>query len=263
LVKTFNWSKVVEALHEWLQMIPGKKLPDVDGTLSLCQELLGKASQQAAVAEKFQTQLRQVLQSGNKDLLQQRLNKAILYFAKILVDEIILPLQAHIASLRFASKVVKYTKEVRTTEAVILQQLQKLNNIVFSDLVFVQYEAPAIKPQNTPSKIKKEKPQKGASHRDTLILYREGKTLQEIAQLRNLAIGTIESHLASFVYTGELELEELVSPLRSKTILEVIDDAGMTATSIKKKLPEEFSFGEIRAVMNWHRLQTEQKNQTI
>ena len=257
LVKTFNWSKVVSALHQWRALIPGKKLPDADAAISICNELVAKATEQSIVAEKFQTQLRQVLQAGNKDLLQQRVNKAILYFSKLLVDEIILPLQNHLSTLRFASKVVKYTKEVRVLEAIILLQLQKLNTIAFGDLLFVQYEAPAVKPPTILSKTKKEKPQKGASHRDTLTLYREGKSVEEIAQLRNLATGTIESHLASFVYTGDLALEELVAPQKSKVILAAIDGAGMTATSIKHKLPDEFSYGEIRAVMNWYRLQNE------
>lgn len=262
LVKTFNWNRVLTAMHEWKETIPGKKLPDTDAALSLCEDMMKKATEQAAVAEKFQSQLRQILQIGDKDLLQQRVNKAILYFAKTLVNEIILPLQEHIASLRFASKVTKYIKELRVTEAVILQQLEKLNHIVYADLVFVQYEAPAVKQQSPVSKTKKEKLPKGASKEDTLLLYREGKSLEEIAQLRNLAISTIESHLSSFIYTGELQLEELVPPTRSKAILAVIKDVGMTATSIKQRLSDDYSYGEIRAVMNYHRLQQEQKSQT-
>ena len=173
-----------------------------------------------------------------------------------------LPLQEHLASLRFASKITKYVKDLRVTEAVILQQLEKLNKIVYADLPFVQYEAPAVKPQPVISKTKKEKPVKGASKSDTLSLYREGKSIEEIAHLRNLAHSTIETHLSSFVYTGELELDELVSPVRSKAILAVIEDVGMTATTIKQRLPEEYSFGEIRAVMNYYRLQQERRGQT-
>jgi hypothetical protein len=261
LVKTFNWSKVLTALREWKENILGKKLPDVDAAFALSNEMIGKAIEQASVAEKFQTQLQQILSTGNKDLLHQRVNKAILYFAKALAEEIILPLQEHISSLRFASKLTKYVKELRITEAVLLQQLEKLNTIAFGDLVFVQYEAPAVKPQPAITKAKKEKVQKGDSHRDTLQLYKEGKSVDEIAQLRNLAVTTIEGHLASFIYSGDIELDDLVPPAKSKTILSVINDVGMTATSIKHKLPNEYSYGEIRAVMNYYRLLQEQKKQ--
>lgn len=263
LVKTFNWSKVMTALHEWKVNIDGKKLPDPDTALSLCIDLMKKAAAQATVADKFAVQLQHILQGGDRDMLQQRVNKAILYFAKALAEEIILPMQEHIASLRFASKVTKYVKDLRVTEAVILQQLDKLNKLVFADLLFVQYEAPTVKPQPEIQKAKKEKPQKGASKGDTLLLYKEGKSLEEIASLRNLALSTVESHLSSFIYTGELELEDLVPPSKSKAILAVIDDVGMTATSIKHRLSDEYSYGEIRAVMNYYRLQQEKKSQKV
>jgi hypothetical protein len=261
LVKSFNWSKVLSALNDWRELIPGKKLPDPEEALLLCTELMKKAAAQATVAEKFQLQLRQILSTGNKDLLLERTNKAILYFAKALVDEIIFPLQEHIGTLRFASKVTKYIKDLRVSEGVILQQLEKLNSLQYDDLLFVRYEAPAVKPQPVLPKAKKEKVAKGASKGDTLTLYREGKSMEEIAHLRNLAISTIESHLSSFIYTGELELDELVPPAKSKVILAAIDSAGMTATTLKHRLGEDYSYGEIRAVMNHHRLQQERKNQ--
>jgi hypothetical protein len=257
LVKTFNWDKVISALHDWLQIIPGKKLPDTDEALRVCQDMIKKALEQREVAEKFQVQLRQVLQNGDKDLLQQRVNKAILYFARALVNDIILPLQQHLRSLQFAGRVRKYTTDVRTIEAILLHHLQKLNGIAYGKAVFVQYEAPAVKPLTPATKAKKEKQEKGTSHRDTLSLYRQGKSVDDIAVLRNLATSTIEGHLASFIYTGDMELEELVSPQKSKAILSVIDDAGLTFTAIKHRLPDEFSYGEIRAVMNWYRLQQE------
>ena len=256
---------MIAALREWKETILGKKLPDVDGVFLLANTLLDKAAEQAIVAEKFQSQIQQIIAAGNKDLLQQRVNKAILYFAKSLAEEFILPLQDHISSLRFASKLTKYVKELRTTEAVILHQLDKLNSIAYSDLVFVQYEAPAIKTQSEApvTKTKKEKQIKGASHRDTLLLYREGKSVAEIAQIRNLAVTTIEGHLASFIYSGDIQLDDLVHPTKSKVILSVINDIGMTATSIKQKLSGDYTYGEIRAVMNYYRLHEEQKKQPV
>ncbi len=261
LVKTFSWSKVLSALNDWRESIPGKKLPDPDEALTLCTALMKTAAAQATIADKFQLQLRQVLNSSDKDLLLERTNKAILYFAKALVDEIVLPLQQHIGTLRFASKVTKYVKDLRVTESVILQQLERMNQIVYADLRFVKYEAPAVKPAPVMPKNKKEKAPKGASKSDTLTLFREGKSMEEIAHLRNLAVSTIESHLSSFIYSGDLELDELVPPAKSKVILAAIDSAGMTATTLKQRLGDDYSYGEIRAVMNHYRLMQERKNQ--
>ena len=96
-----------------------------------------------------------------------------------------------------------------------------------------------------------------------MLLYREGKSVAEIAQIRNLAVTTIEGHLASFIYSGDIQLDDLVHPTKSKVILSVINDIGMTATSIKQKLSGDYTYGEIRAVMNYYRLHEEQKKQPV
>lgn len=263
LVKTFSWNKIVRALAGWKELIPEKNLPSVEAVLELCAGILQKAQQQAGIAEKFQHQLQTILEGGDTELLQQRINKAILYLAKALVEEILLPLQEHLSSLQYASKVKKYYAEVQTIEAVILNQLQKLNNLRYRDLSFVKYEFQQVAHRPIGKASKKAKPEKGASHRDTLVLYREGKSLEEIAKLRNLATTTIEGHLASFVYTGEIALDELVKKEKSEAILQVINEVGLSATSIKQKLTNDFTYGEIRAVMNYHRLLEEQNKEAI
>ncbi len=263
LVKTFSWNKVIRALAGWKELIPGKNLPAVEEVLELCAGILQKAQQQSGIAEKFQQQLQTILESGDTDLLQQRINKAILYLAKALAEEILLPLQKHLSSLQYASKVKKYYAEVQTIEAVILNQLQKFNNLQYRDVLFVKYEFEQIAHRSVSKTTKKAKPEKGASHRDTLVLYREGKSMNEIAKLRNLATTTIEGHLATFVYTGEITIEELVKKERIEAILKVINEVGLGATSIKQKLGNDFTYGEIRAVMNYYRLLQEQNKEAV
>lgn len=263
LVKTFSWNKIIRALAGWKELIPEKNLPAVEEVLELCAGILQKAQQQSGIAEKFQQQLQTILESGDTDLLQQRINKAILYLAKALAEEILLPLQEHLSSLQYASKVKKYYTEVQTIEAVILNQLQKLNNLQYRNFLFVKYEFEQIAHRSIAKTTKKAKQEKGASHRDTLVLYREGKSMDEIAKLRNLATTTIEGHLATFVYTGEIAIEELVKKEKIEAILKVINEVGLGATSIKQKLSNDFSYGEVRAVMNYYRLLQEQNKEAV
>jgi hypothetical protein len=263
LIKAFNWQKPVKAILEWKELIPGRKLPNAEEALNLNKEILDKIRQQAGIAEKFVVQLQQVLISGNTDLLLQRVNKAIPYLAKEMVDEVLHPMQQHLSSLQYASKVKKYYKEVQMIEGVILSHLQKLNNLQYGNMHFVTYAFESVEHRTVVKDSRKVKTEKGASHRDSLTLFREGKSLTEIASLRNLALGTIESHLASFVYSGEIDVHELVSEPKTKAILGVIEDMGMTATSIRQKLGDEFSFGDIRAVMNYYRRIEERKKETV
>jgi len=94
------------------------------------------------------------------------------------------------------------------------------------------------------------KPQRGDSNRISLSLYKEGIPIAEIAARRGMAITTVESHLASFIPTGEIDIKELVPEHKLEPILSVIREIGGSALGhMKSKLGPDYSFGEIRAVL--------------
>ena len=109
------------------------------------------------------------------------------------------------------------------------------------------------------AKIQKHHRQKPAkenpseSRRLSLQLFRQGKSIREIAMIRKFVDSTIEGHLASFIPTGEIDIHELIPPPRVRNILEVVREVGGNAAlPVKEKLGEDYSFGEIRVVMNYH-----------
>lgn len=103
----------------------------------------------------------------------------------------------------------------------------------------------------TPKRKRKEpKAIKTDTKAESFNLYREGKTIAEIAQQRNLSVQTIEGHLTYYVQQGSLKVEDLVS--REKIVLiEPIarEFATESLTALKGKLGSEVSFGEIRLVL--------------
>jgi hypothetical protein len=85
---------------------------------------------------------------------------------------------------------------------------------------------------------------------ESFKLYKEGKSVQDIATERQLTVQTIEGHLAHFIEMGEIQISELVS--REKIVL--IEPAlknfqGGNITHIKGKLGGSVSFGEIKLVL--------------
>jgi uncharacterized protein YpbB len=68
-------------------------------------------------------------------------------------------------------------------------------------------------------------------------LYKAGKTIEEIAGERNLSRSTIEEHLATFVATGEIDVEELVDP----------DQLALIRAEYKGR--EDLSMGPVKAVL--------------
>jgi len=106
-------------------------------------------------------------------------------------------------------------------------------------------------------KAKKEKKSKAKSKivkentfEKTFQLFKEGKTIGEIAKERNFATTTIEGHLSKYISTGEIEITTLISPERIALINDAIKATDVGSLNvIKQKLPSDISYGEIRMVL--------------
>ena len=86
--------------------------------------------------------------------------------------------------------------------------------------------------------------------RTTLKLFREGKSVEQIAALRNIGTGTVGEHLAFYVQQGKVDLGELIDPGRVRVIRDAIGRVGGKAlTPVKQVLGDGYSYSEIRYVM--------------
>ncbi|HUB59457.1 MAG TPA: helix-turn-helix domain-containing protein [Puia sp.] len=95
-------------------------------------------------------------------------------------------------------------------------------------------------------------PGKGSTRHITLQLYKEGIPIPGIAARRNLTIGTIEGHLASFIPTGEIDIKELVPEHKVIPILTVVREIGGSALgAMKSRLGDDYSYAEIKAVLHY------------
>lgn len=92
--------------------------------------------------------------------------------------------------------------------------------------------------------------------RASLELWQSGNTIAAIAAARGLAGQTIMGHLAKFVQTGEISLEEIVPEHKIESIIDALRAAdwreGEAIKPIKEALGESYSYGEIQAVINAH-----------
>jgi ATP-dependent DNA helicase RecQ len=113
-------------------------------------------------------------------------------------------------------------------------------------------------PSKMHAKIQKQHKQKPVKENPTdtrrlsLELFRQGKTVKEIAMDRNFVESTIEGHLASFIPSGEVSIYDLVTENKAIKILEVVNEiGGNAALPIKERLGDDYSYSEIRTVMNY------------
>ncbi|MFT3746202.1 MAG: DNA helicase RecQ [Pyrinomonadaceae bacterium] len=102
---------------------------------------------------------------------------------------------------------------------------------------------------------RKQRTKRDVNGKDTyhmsLDLFRDGLSIPEIARERELSVTTIENHLTRFIPTGQVRLDQFVSVEKVEPIREAIvkfsDSAALSP--IKEYLGDEYSYGEIRAVM--------------
>ena len=81
-------------------------------------------------------------------------------------------------------------------------------------------------------------------------LFKKGLSVKEIAKERSLTAGTIESHLASYIPSGEIDVLELI-PLKKyqKMIKEIEAVEYKNLTHLKENVDKSYSFMELRMVL--------------
>ncbi|WP_317236624.1 helix-turn-helix domain-containing protein [Parabacteroides sp. FAFU027] len=81
-------------------------------------------------------------------------------------------------------------------------------------------------------------------------LFKSGKSVEEIAQERTLTPNTIEGHLAHYISTGEIRIDELLDRNKAQQIIDQFHKLETTSmTPVKEALGDDVSYGEIRLVV--------------
>ncbi len=233
-------------------------------------ELLNKMDAPLEVSKKFLQQLSGITRSQNPDLsfLHQRVTAAKAYFEPILKDfsKTILEL---ISNLGGEKKVKSYINELKDLENSFFRQLyfiykceailkstieekelskdslQKSN--LYNDREQVAKNTDAFKP--TPLRSKEKAAPKPKTREVSFALYREGKTIEDIARERGLTEGTIQGHFIPYLKEGKMKITDLIKKERADIITECINEieAG-TVSEVRQVLGDDYDWGEIRLV---------------
>ncbi|KEO74206.1 helix-turn-helix domain-containing protein [Anditalea andensis] len=271
-IQGFSWHKLFERVYEFKVDLPDRRIPLQSNALALLAELFEKVAEHKKVADKFLVKLEQLLITAEADgyhMLHERTVAATSYFIDTINKSFAEPLQLHIDSLiDQRKKAKKHLQELKALLTLFNIKILKLEQIVKISYGLKQGNDAAKILENmaadnmrtlmeskdhAPTKEKpKSKLPKGETMRISLRMFREGRSITEIASERGLAIGTIEGHLCSFLCTGEVSLEELVSPEKAVIIQEVLDRSTneMKSSEVREILGETYTFGEIRAVIS-------------
>jgi len=107
--------------------------------------------------------------------------------------------------------------------------------------------------EKTPKRQRKEKKEpKPDTKLESYKLFKEGRKAEEIAATRNLTKDTIETHLAHYIKTGAIKIDELLAREKFVLIEPFVKTHGAAELGIiKQKLGSNASYGEIKLVLAW------------
>lgn len=252
LLETFNLQILIDNITGLLQFVQGKRLANVKEAVSLASAWVEKTENLQSVAAKFRLQLEALLKENNLEKLKERVSKAIDYFSERLTNELLHSIDKHLDLLKGVKRIKKYSTFVKSIRTLVVKKIHAIQNARLGDISLNLSENKiVIDDTSQAAKTKKGKVEKGSSLHETLMLFREGHSISDIALKRQLAVSTVEGHMAMLVKTGEVQIDSLINEDKLKAIVDATRQIQpVSLTAIKQKLGDGFSFGEIRAVLN-------------
>ena len=271
LNELFDFTLLKKDLEHLLRVVNQHLYASQPELLAVMQEALMKMDGEVVeVSQKFRRQYTMLMQQSGASFaedekLQERLKAAMGYFATKL-HELLDPVMAH-------TKVVINNKQNATLynnalDAFTLSYKLKVGIFArleekgFSIRDFLSAKAKAALDEvvigeevekKRKKKVKEDKPKKEKVDTKALTfkMFRDGKTLKEIAAERSLTVGTVENHLAHFVEQGELEIGEVVSSQHQKIIRGIVRtfNKAYSLSEVKNLLPNDYTYTEIKLVI--------------
>lgn len=243
------YSKYHTLLTEYVKA--GKTLGDMDG-----------------VAAKFGAQYRNIL-AGNPDtaspLLQERIHKAAEYFSRQLASVRMLFDKTHVET---GNKVIRTQFDERRAQLgeelalkISLFEYESRTGTVFTTNDYLRRKAlillgnddtekPKTARERKPKAPRPPKEPKILSHQVSHEMFTSGKTVEQIAIERNLAVSTVFSHLAEYVENGSLPVDQLIPQEHIDEIMNYIrlHPQGTTIRDIKEAVGSGITYSEITLV---------------
>ena len=218
------------------------------------------------VGRGFQSQVYKITQEDDlESQLSERVKKATDYFSPILKNALE-AIKTHDKNLKDKTRLKTYRKELKALQ----EELFNKTIALLRTSLYVEFlaEGKTLTKQDIDevltSMIVPETPKKDKTptHEITFALYKEGKTVEEIAEARGFVASTIEGHLCKYLATGEVMATDLVDEQKLKNMLSLITPETETMGEIKAQLGDEYSYGEVRiALEEWKRLNPDNTKQ--
>jgi hypothetical protein len=252
LVKVFDWRIIIEVLEIFLQDTELKKFSGKLLAFTTVNAILKNAKTQQKIAEKFTAELEKKFFEIplNQKWLTEKVSSAKQYFSTKIKEELIIPLNGLQSQLKGKTKVRKYAQQTDEVEKFLWKKIDEVQRAAYGEYSF---EVKKIERDTTINENPQSKGmgvQKGASKVLTFEFYKQGMSIADIAKQRDMAISTIEEHLAAFVQNGQVNVFDFVSIQELEQIKQAVSKMGHERlTPLLIELGDKFSYGKIKMAL--------------
>ncbi len=258
LKRLFSFNKLAEKMNEWKELLFEKDIPEKEKAVALYENVFAQIESINTTAWKFQNQLEKLIAAVERDPantaeLRARCQKAVEYFTETIFNQLIKPVHEHTQALAYKSKVKKYVRQVQLLEETFWQKINQLYFAKFLDEKVYNGEIKFTKEslKSIVSSVTSGKKEKGGTFNDTLDLFRQGISLEEIAGVRGLSLGTIKGHIARWIISGDINVEDVLPADKIATLQKIIQEHGEdNYSAMKAQLGDSFDYGDVRMVMS-------------
>lgn len=265
----FNFQPIGQAFERMFRLIDEHFYKRFPRLLTEYKVMLPKMSEMIQVSQRFKLQYANLIAQSQEGVasqaVQERIHAAASFFRTQLASFIDLKektllvtdnkaLQKTIKErlgeygelLTFKQELLKH--ESRSSTVFSVSDYLHTKAKIFLGTIADDTKSPASKRQRE----KKEKAPKADTKKISYDLFTQGMTIAEIAKERGLVYGTISSHLAHYVKTGDLDINMLVESNKQQEIISCLakyQNVPNLLAVIKDNVSEDITFTDIKFVL--------------
>lgn len=225
-------------------------------TLELLEDSCKKVIDAEAVAVRFRRQLQQI--AAQPDRLEERTVKAATYFLPIFENLPIPKIRTEeIGNAEVRKRATRLLSEIKPQWQLHCLTLKDVAEHGFDPARYRTLCTRALLGEaavkKSTRKAKAPKPPKIPTREQSLMLYLEGLSIEDIARRRELSRQTIFTHLLSFVQSGEVDIHDLVPEDHLMAVVAYYEDHPKETmlSPCFEALEHNVPYDEIKAVREW------------
>jgi ATP-dependent DNA helicase PIF1 len=208
LSKTFDLHKVLDQLDYFEQYVAEDIPPALRGRgQTMVNHLKPDLIQLNEVSSNFRLQLQRLTEQQDENALIERTTKATTYFIDKLGTNVIIYLQIQLKEISQKSKSKAFSREIISLLKTCKSKANAIASLEIKNKKI--YQGPPLNyDQFTETEVSSKK---GSTFDITLKLIKEGKSAEEVASIREMAVSTINGHVSKFIREGKLDIKSVMS----------------------------------------------------